>query len=60
MWIAVLSYGMVLLVERFGCIVGINQYVMGLVVVAAGTSVPVSLTMVGWLVGWFNYGLLVG
>lgn len=32
---------MVLLVEKFGCIVGFNDYVMGLVVVAAGTSVPV-------------------
>ena len=42
-WIALLSYGMVLLVEKFGCIVGFNDYVMGLVVVAAGTSVPVSL-----------------
>ena len=40
-WIALLSYGMVLLVEKFGCIVGFNDYVMGLVVVAAGTSVPV-------------------
>ena len=28
---------------RFGCILGIDEYVMGLVVVAAGTSVPVSV-----------------
>ena len=33
---------MVIIVERFGCLVGFNDYVMGLVVVAAGTSVPVS------------------
>ena len=42
-WIAVLSFGMVFLVERFGCIVGLNDYVMGLIFVAAGTSVPVSI-----------------
>ncbi|XP_063692978.1 sodium/potassium/calcium exchanger 1-like isoform X2 [Bolinopsis microptera] len=46
LWIAVLSYGMVLLVERFGCIVGFNDYIMGLVVVAAGTSVPDALSSV--------------
>ncbi|KAL5247803.1 hypothetical protein ACHWQZ_G019631 [Mnemiopsis leidyi] len=45
-WIALLSYGMVLLVEKFGCIVGFNDYVMGLVVVAAGTSVPDALSSV--------------
>merc|ERR1711988_748332 len=37
---------MVVLVERFGCIIGIDQYVMGLVVVAAGTSVPDALSSV--------------
>jgi len=45
-WIAILSYGMVTLVERFGCILGIDEYVMGLVVVAAGTSVPDALSSV--------------
>eukprot|EP00116_Pleurobrachia_bachei_P007655 sb/3467917/ len=45
-WIALLSYGMVLLVEKVGCILGFNNYVMGLVVVAAGTSVPDALSSV--------------
>ena len=37
---------MVIIVERFGCLVGFNDYVMGLVVVAAGTSVPVGVLYV--------------
>ena len=41
-WIAVLSVLMVTLVSRVGCIIGIDNYTMGLVVVAIGTSVPVS------------------
>lgn len=45
-WIAILSYTMVIIVERFGCLVGFNDYVMGLVVVAAGTSVPDALSSV--------------
>lgn len=41
-WIAVISFAMVTLVARVGCILSIDQFVMGLVVVAIGTSVPVS------------------
>ena len=41
-WIAVISFAMVTLVARVGCILDIDQFVMGLVVVAIGTSVPVS------------------
>ena len=41
-WIAVISFAMVTLVARVGCILNIDQFVMGLVVVAIGTSVPVS------------------
>ena len=43
-WIAVISFAMVTLVARVGCILNIDQFVMGLVVVAIGTSVPVSGT----------------
>ena len=43
-WIAVLSFGMVTVVARLGCILGIGSFTMGLVVVAIGTSVPVSQT----------------
>jgi len=43
-WIMVLSFGMVTSVIRLGCIIGIDDYVMGLVIVAAGTSVPDALT----------------
>ena len=42
-WIAVLSFGMVTLVARAGCLIGIDTYTMGLVVIAVGTSVPVSI-----------------
>ena len=42
LWIAVLSFGMVTLVARAGCLIGIDSYTMGLVVIAVGTSVPVS------------------
>ena len=42
-WIAGLSTGMVTMVERAGCILNIDHYFMGLVFVAVGTSVPVSL-----------------
>ena len=40
-WIALLSFGMVTLVGRTGCILNIDSYVMGLVVIAIGTSIPV-------------------
>ena len=42
LWIAILSFGMVTLVARAGCLIGIDSYTMGLVVIAVGTSVPVS------------------
>lgn len=41
-WIAALSFGAVVLVQRVGCILDIDHYTMGLVVVAIGTSIPVS------------------
>ena len=41
-WIAILSFGMVTLVGRVGCILNIDKFTMGLVVVAIGTSIPVS------------------
>ena len=40
-WIAALSFGMVTLVGRAGCILGVDKFTMGLVVVAIGTSIPV-------------------
>ena len=42
LWIAVISFGMVTLVARVGCILDIGEFTMGLVVVAVGTSIPVS------------------
>ncbi len=42
-WIAVLSFGMVTLVARAGCLIGIDSYTMGLIVIAVGTSIPVSI-----------------
>ena len=41
-WIAILSFGMVTLVGRSGCILSVDKFTMGLVVIAIGTSVPVS------------------
>lgn len=41
LWIAILSFGMVTLVGRSGCILGVDKFTMGLVVIAIGTSVPV-------------------
>ena len=42
LWIAVISFGMVTLVARVGCILNVGEFTMGLVVVAVGTSIPVS------------------
>ena len=42
LWIAILSFGMVTLVGRSGCILSVDKFTMGLVVIAIGTSVPVS------------------
>ena len=44
-WIAVISFGMVTLVGRVGCILDIGEFTMGLVIVAIGTSIPVSKTL---------------
>lgn len=41
-WIAILSFAMVTLVGRSGCILNVDKFTMGLVVIAIGTSVPVS------------------
>ena len=41
-WIGIISFLMVTLVARAGCILDIDQFTMGLVVIAVGTSVPVS------------------
>lgn len=41
-WIAVFSFVMVTVVAKLGCILEIGSFTMGLVVVAIGTSVPVS------------------
>lgn len=43
LWIAGLSFAMVTLVGRAGCILGVDKFTMGLVVVAIGTSVPVCM-----------------
>ena len=40
-WIALLSFGMVTIVGRAGCILNVDKFTMGLVVVAIGTSIPV-------------------
>ena len=42
LWILALSFEMVTMVARTGCIIGVDEVVMGLVIVAIGTSVPVS------------------
>ena len=42
LWIALLSFVLVTVVAKMGCILGIDELVMGLVVVAMGTSIPVS------------------
>ena len=41
-WIAVISFIMVTIVTRVGCILSVGEFTMGLVVVAVGTSIPVS------------------
>ena len=41
-WIAALSFAMVTFVSKLGCLLDIGQFTMGLVIVAIGTSVPVS------------------
>lgn len=41
-WIATLSFVMVTCVTKMGCLLDIGQFTMGLVVIAIGTSIPVS------------------
>mgnify|MGYP002385915868 CR=1 FL=1 len=39
-WISAMTYVVVELIDRIGCTLGISQALMGLTIVAAGTSVP--------------------
>jgi len=45
-WIAALSFGTVTLVGRAGCILEIDKFTMGLVVIAIGTSIPDAMSSV--------------
>ena len=45
-WIWLTSWGMVEFALHLGCIIGIGPYIMGLVVLAAGTSIPDTLSSV--------------
>lgn len=45
-WIGILSFIMVDFGARAGCVLGVPGLVMGLVVLAAGTSVPDALSSV--------------
>ena len=42
-WIGCLTLAMVAWADRLGCLLGVNSFIMGLVVLAAGTSVPDAL-----------------
>ena len=46
LWIGILSFLMVDFAARAGCILGIPEFLMGLTVLAAGTSVPDALSSV--------------
>lgn len=46
LWIAVLSHFLVYSAAKFGCLAGIPAEVMGLTILAAGTSVPDAITSV--------------
>eukprot|EP00924_Labyrinthula_sp_SR-Ha-C_P013123 maker-scaffold_12-snap-gene-10.61-mRNA-1 protein AED:0.01 eAED:0.01 QI:218/1/1/1/0/0/2/63/662 len=46
LWIAFLSHMLVFSASKFGCLVGIAPSVMGLTILAAGTSVPDAITSV--------------
>uniref|UniRef100_F6W0S4 Sodium/potassium/calcium exchanger 2 n=1 Tax=Ciona intestinalis TaxID=7719 RepID=F6W0S4_CIOIN len=54
LWIASISYVMVAAVEIIGCLLGVDTYTMGLLVIAVGTSVPVTLSSI--LVAREGYG----
>lgn len=45
-WIAVLSHLVTYSAAKFGCIVGISPPVMGLTILAAGTSIPDALSSI--------------
>lgn len=45
-WIAALSFGTVTIVGRAGCILKIDKFTMGLVVIAIGTSIPDAMSSV--------------
>merc|ERR1712232_1350991 len=45
-WIAILSHFLTFFAAKFGCIVGISPPVMGLTILAAGTSVPDALSSI--------------
>ncbi|XP_022105075.1 sodium/potassium/calcium exchanger 4-like isoform X2 [Acanthaster planci] len=45
-WIAILSFAMITLVTKVGCILSIDAYSMGLVFVAIGTSVPDAISSI--------------
>ena len=49
LWIAGLSFVCVVCVEKTGCIIGIDEYTMGLVVIAIGTSIPVGFVLFHFL-----------
>ncbi|XP_013418533.1 uncharacterized protein LOC106179451 [Lingula anatina] len=53
-WIGLLSYAMIVVVERMGCILEIDTFVMGLVFIAIGTSVPDAMSSI--LVARDGYG----
>nr|XP_026693871.1 sodium/potassium/calcium exchanger 2 [Ciona intestinalis] len=54
LWIASISYVMVAAVEIIGCLLGVDTYTMGLLVIAVGTSVPDALSSI--LVAREGYG----
>ena len=45
-WIGATSWGMVFIADKMGCIMKVNSFIMGLVVLAAGTSIPDALSSV--------------
>lgn len=46
LWIAICSFGLVFMVGRAGCAMTIDSFVMGLILVAIGTSVPDALSSI--------------
>ena len=45
-WIWLLSWGMVAFAYHIGCLLDVGSYIMGLVLLAAGTSIPDTLSSV--------------